>query len=88
MNSTTEATRSLLILLRKKSLSFIVSNCNLELAIFIRHRTNQDFWVSGTVENWEREMADMRTMIEFYTGIPVDKIKGARAPFLNMGKRI
>nr|CAH0110016.1 unnamed protein product [Daphnia galeata] len=34
----------------------------------ITHRTNQDFWLADDVEHWDKEMADMRTMIEYFAG--------------------
>jgi hypothetical protein len=51
-----------------------------------RHRTNQDFWLADDVEHWDKEMADMRTMIEYFAGIPQNQVKGVRAPFLLQGK--
>lgn len=51
----------------------------------ITHRTNQDFWLANNEENWDKELADMRTMIEYYAGIPQSAIKGTRAPFLLNG---
>jgi len=51
----------------------------------ITHRTNSDFWTAPVEQNWISEMVDMRTMLEYYAGVPASSIKGTRAPFLLMG---
>jgi len=51
----------------------------------ITHRTNQEFWLATDVVHWDKEMTDMRTMIEYFAAIPTGKIKGMRAPFLLQG---
>jgi len=51
----------------------------------ITHRSNIDYWKGLNVDGWSEEALGMRKMITQFAGVPAEKIKGFRAPFLQMG---
>lgn len=51
----------------------------------IRHRSPPEYWKNLTKQGWADEIDGMRTMLHEYGSIPVEAIKGIRAPFLQGG---
>lgn len=51
----------------------------------ITHRTNTQFWNNQSTEVWQKEIVDMRTMVEMFANIPTGQVKGMRSPFLILG---
>ena len=48
------------------------------------HRSNLTYWSRISSDEWAAEMAGMRTIISEHANIPIDDIKGIRAPFLQV----
>jgi len=51
----------------------------------ISHRSPPSYWKTLNESQWEDEMYGMKKMIHMYGKIPLDDIKGVRAPYLQGG---
>ncbi|CAN7994965.1 unnamed protein product [Ixodes pacificus] len=51
----------------------------------ISNRNDPDFWRSLSPEQWGREVADQRKMLETFGNITAGDVKGFRGPFFNTG---
>ncbi|XP_043466285.1 chitin deacetylase 1-like [Leptopilina heterotoma] len=51
----------------------------------ISHNDDETLWSDTTVDNWGKEMAEMRKIIEKYANLPENSIGGLRAPNLRIG---
>lgn len=51
----------------------------------ITHNDNENFWTNATVDDWAKEMAGMRIVIEKFSNITDNSIVGLRAPYLRVG---
>lgn len=47
--------------------------------------TNTNYWKDLSLTKWREEMGGMRKLISKLARIPLDDIRGARAPFLQTG---
>ena len=48
----------------------------------VTHRTPISWWEEATEDEWSHEINDQRTIMELWGGIPKDKVKGFRSPYL------
>ena len=51
----------------------------------ITHNNNETFWSKASIDEWAREMAGSRLIIEKFANITDNSIVGLRAPFLRVG---
>ncbi|KAG7174659.1 putative gastrolith protein 59-like [Homarus americanus] len=51
----------------------------------LSHRTNETFWSTASVDEWEQEMAGTRVILERFGNITDNSVIGLRAPFLRVG---
>jgi len=51
----------------------------------ITHNDDENFWSNATVDDWAKEMAGMRIIVEKYANITDNSIVGLRAPYLRVG---
>jgi len=51
----------------------------------ITHRDKPDFWSEAGVEDWAKEMAGQRLIIEKFANITDNSVIGLRAPYLRVG---
>jgi len=51
----------------------------------ITHNDNETFWSDATVEDWAKEMAGSRLIIDKFAGIKDNSVVGVRAPYLRVG---
>jgi len=51
----------------------------------ITHRTPPAYWKTLNETQWKNEIGGMKKMINMYAKVPLDNIKGMRAPFLQGG---
>ncbi|XP_055707047.1 chitin deacetylase 1 [Phlebotomus papatasi] len=57
-----------------------------EIAVHsITHNDDERFWSNATVDDWAKEMAGMRIIIEKYANITDNSVVGVRAPYLRVG---
>ncbi|ETN67708.1 hypothetical protein AND_000413 [Anopheles darlingi] len=57
-----------------------------EIAVHsITHNDEERFWSNATVDDWAKEMAGMRIIIEKYANITDNSVVGVRAPYLRVG---
>merc|ERR1711892_1006939 len=51
----------------------------------ITHNDNETFWTDATVEDWAKEMAGSRLIIDKFANINDNSVVGLRAPYLRVG---
>lgn len=51
----------------------------------ISHRLPIPWWKNATLEEWKQEIMGMREILRKWGNIPVEEVKGFRAPFLQIG---
>ncbi|XP_057376047.1 chitin deacetylase 8-like [Daphnia carinata] len=51
----------------------------------VSHKMNYHYWTNTSVEFWQREAGYQRYFLHTYGNIPLNKIQGFRAPFLQTG---
>ena len=51
----------------------------------ITHEEDNDYWSNGSVEEWAKEMAGSRLIIEKFGNITDNSVVGLRAPYLRVG---
>jgi len=51
----------------------------------ITHNADENFWSNATVDDWAKEMAGMRIIVEKFANISDNSIVGLRAPYLRVG---
>jgi len=51
----------------------------------VTHKDDEDFWTDATVDDWAKEMAGSRLIIEKFSNITDNSIVGLRAPYLRVG---
>jgi len=51
----------------------------------ITHNNDEEFWTKGTTDDWAKEMAGSRTIIEKFGNITDNSVVGVRAPYLRVG---
>lgn len=51
----------------------------------ITHNGDENFWSNATVDDWAKEMAGMRIIVEKFANISDNSIVGIRAPYLRVG---
>ncbi|CAK1603242.1 unnamed protein product [Parnassius mnemosyne] len=57
-----------------------------EIAVHsITHNDDERFWSNATVDDWGKEMAGMRVIIEKFANITDNSVVGVRAPYLRVG---
>ncbi|XP_066942872.1 chitin deacetylase 1-like isoform X2 [Macrobrachium rosenbergii] len=57
-----------------------------EIAIHsISHSNNETFWTKASLDEWEREMAGARVIVERFANITDSSVIGLRAPYLRVG---
>jgi len=58
-----------------------------EIAVHsITHNDNENFWSNATVDDWAKEMAGMRIIVEKFANITDNSVVGLRAPYLRYVK--
>lgn len=53
--------------------------------LFCRHVENERFWSNASVDEWAKEMAGMRIIVEKFANISDNSVVGVRSPFLRVG---
>jgi len=57
-----------------------------EIAVHsITHNDDERFWSNATVDDWAKEMAGMRIIVEKYANLTDNSVVGVRAPYLRVG---
>jgi len=51
----------------------------------ITHKEDESFWTGATLEEWAKEMAGSRLIIEKFANITDNSVVGLRAPYLRVG---
>ncbi len=51
----------------------------------ITHNDDKTFWTDATVDDWAKEMAGSRLIIDKYANITDNSVVGLRAPYLRVG---
>jgi hypothetical protein len=51
----------------------------------ITHNGDENFWSNATVDDWAKEMAGMRIIVEKFANISDNSVVGIRAPYLRVG---
>lgn len=51
----------------------------------ITHNADERFWSNATVDDWAKEMAGMRIIVEKFANISDNSVVGLRAPYLRVG---
>lgn len=51
----------------------------------VTHKMDYDYWTNTSVEFWQREAGYQRYLLHTHSNIPLNKIQGFRAPFLQTG---
>jgi peptidoglycan/xylan/chitin deacetylase (PgdA/CDA1 family) len=51
----------------------------------ITHNGDENFWSNATVDDWAKEMAGMRIIVEKFANISDNSVVGIRAPYLRFG---
>ena len=50
-----------------------------------RHNNEESFWSTASVDDWAKEMAGARLIIDKFANITDNSIVGMRAPYLRVG---
>lgn len=50
-----------------------------------RHNDDEQFWSNATVDDWAKEMAGMRIIVEKYANLTDNSVVGVRSPYLRVG---
>lgn len=65
-------------------LCYIVSKTFIKLYC-LSHNDDERFWSNATVDDWGKEMAGMRVIIEKFANVTDNSVVGVRAPYLRVG---
>lgn len=55
------------------------------ILLFIRHNDDERFWSNASVDDWAKEMAGMRIIIEKFANLTDNSVVGVRSPYLRVG---